>query len=173
MTQLGCYNNTPSLKALVNDVWTHLLKESSNDSQVQVSHLRNFLYAVMHFDVDFIKQKDLGFDDEENLKKVDPKALGRLESDQLVFRDNELRYIHKHFLLMQNARQDSLLTSKKQAYQERANQFNEKPRQFKPQTNPNSKKLLSKKNPKEQYGEGVSYQDYLIKRGFEEKQKHE
>ena len=62
-------------------MWTHLLKESSNDSQVQVSHLRNFLYAVMHFDVDFIKQKDLGFDDEENLKKVDPKALGRLESD--------------------------------------------------------------------------------------------
>jgi hypothetical protein len=60
---------------------------------------------------------------------------------------------------------------KKQAHTQRVISENTS-LQFKPTTNANSRKILEKRNPKEDLGQGLSYQEYLIQRGKAYKEKH-
>lgn len=162
--ELGFYDEKQSSKALLLEMWNHLQLEQREEVEqdtsgsVQLAHLKVFLAAVLNFNQPWMKRPDDG-----EKPRLNPKKIGAHEEGKYVLTDEEIAFITKRFVLIHSARQDHLLNGKKEMHLAKISQ---EPIDFRPRTDPKSKKILEKKDPKNEVGQELSYHDYLIKRGM-------
>lgn len=175
---MGFYNESVQIKQLIQDIWNHL--KGNESGSVSLYNIKTFLCAIMNFNYPWMKPAQTAEEaqQEENQqpkpkKRVNPAALGVIEDGRYLLTDEEISWIAKYFVLMQYSRQDYVMLNKKQSHLEKSGAANNNGPEFRPQTNPTSKKILEKKNPKNEIGDGkLSYHDYLIQRGRQYKEKH-
>ena len=131
---------------------------------ILIHNLKVFLCAIMNFKEKWMMVEEQVVEGEEETAqkgKVDKDNVGTFNDGQLQLRDAEINWINKHFCLMHANRQDYTLNNKKVNHLQKT--LAAQPQnQFRPQTCKASQKILEKKNPKEQLGEGMTYHDYLI-----------
>ena len=169
---LGFYDDKQSSKALLGEVWNHLHAEERDEAdqdtsgRVRLAHLKVFLAAVLNFNKPWMKRQE----EHEERPRPNPKRIGAHQEGMYTLTDEEIALVTKRFVLLHSARQDHLLNSKKEMHMAKLSQ---EPIEFRPKTDPKSKKILEKKDPKSELGQDLSYHDYLIKRGEEYKKKHQ
>lgn len=103
-----------------------------------VRNLKVFLAAIMFFNYAWMKepgQHQEGENNEEKVaRKINKERIGSLKDDGHYYLfDEEIAYIAKHFCILHQNRQDSLLNSKKQSHLQRTLQSAVQ-NQFRPQT---------------------------------------
>ena len=123
-----------------------------NAGTVSLDDLKVFMAAILNFNQPFMKSQEI--DEAEERPRVNTQKIGhRLadESDRLALSDEDIAYIVKQFVLLGAARQDFMMNAKKETHLakviERVPQA-----EFRPKTDAKSRKILEKKNPKDQLG---------------------
>lgn len=76
---------------------------SRGQEQVTVAQIKVASAAIMYFNLPWMKSQT---DTEEARSRVDPSNVGAFEEGNLVLTDAEIAWMSKHYLLMQQSRQD-------------------------------------------------------------------
>lgn len=153
-------------------MWSHLQAEERDEADqdtsgsVRLAHLKVFLAAILNFNKPWMKHQE----ESEERGRPNPRRIGVHAEGRYTLSDEEIALVAKRFVLLHSARQDHLLNSKKEMHLAKLSQ---EPIEFRPRTDPKSKKILEKKDPKNELGQDLSYHDYLIQRGKQYKEKHQ
>jgi hypothetical protein len=146
---LGFYDDKQSSKALLVEMWGHLQvdqsEEPSQEGTVRLNHVKVFLAAILNFSQPWMKQEE----GEEERVRVNPRRIGSHMGGRYTLTEEEIAFVTKRFVLLHSARQDHLLNSKKEMHMAKLSQ---EPIEFRPKTDPKSKKMLEKKDPKSELG---------------------
>lgn len=81
---LGLYDDKPSSKQLLAEIWSHLHTKDNEESEentsdtVRVEELKVFLSAVLNFNQPWMKAPPQEEDEEQEPRRVNPKRLGEV-----------------------------------------------------------------------------------------------
>lgn len=121
MRHLGFVNDSVHIRPLEEQLWASI---SRSEETVSLQTLKVVLAGIMNFNLHWMKsQREQN--DEEVARRVDTQNLGQFEDGHMVLNDNEISWMSKHYLLMQQARQDHLLTVKKMQHTQRILESNQ------------------------------------------------
>lgn len=88
----------------------------------------------------------------------------------IQFTNEEIAWITKHFCILHQHRQDYVQNNKKVTHMQRLSNTQNQTH-FKPTICEKSKKILEKKDPKNEMAKDMPYHEYLIMRGKQYKEK--